>query len=72
MHQPKASVYYVDSETVMKSVGSKLQLHVLCGFVITSHKTWKLSTEKIHLGLNNLTHFYFHNSSGGKLYHTVY
>jgi len=72
MHQPKASVYYVDSGTALKSVGSKLQLHVFCGFFITSHKTWKLATEKIHLDLNNLTHFHFHNSGGEKLDHTAY
>lgn len=70
MHQPNASAYYVDSGTALKSVSSKLQLHVFCEFVINSHKTWKLATEKIHFDLDNLTHF--HNSYGDKLDHTVY
>jgi hypothetical protein len=71
MHQPKASAYYVDSGTALKSVGSKLELHVFCALVITSHKTWKPATEKIHLDLNNLTHFHFHNSWGQTLPHSV-
>lgn len=82
MHHPNASAYYADSGTALKSVGSKLR--VFCGSVVTSHKTWKLAiekihldlnnlklaTQKIHLDLNNLTHF--HNSCGDKLDHTVY
>jgi hypothetical protein len=44
--------------------------YMFSGFVITSRKTWKLATEKIHLDLNNLTHF--HNSCKDKLDHTVY
>jgi hypothetical protein len=46
MHQSKASAYYVNTRTALKSVGSKLLLHVyVCHMMaksyITSNKTGK-------------------------------
>ena len=70
MHQRKASAYYVDSGTALKSVVSKLQFMCFVGLSLLLTKLGNLPQKKIHLDLNNPTHF--HNSCGDKLDHTVY